>query len=122
MMLAVLLPHVYGVPSVAPLRVCVWPPSECITRISSEPSPRSGKGPDNHRMNIWEALMNYWLPDQRMVHVRELIHVILVEFRTGIDLLDLGGQPAWKVPRQVLQLDVQKGLGNRERDLHGNMV
>ena len=122
LMLAVLLPHVYGVPSAAPLRVCGWPPQDYITRICSKPAPRSGDGPDNHRMNIWEALMNHWLTDHRMVKVRELIYVILVGFRTGIDLLDLGGQPAWKVPRQVLQLDVQKGLGNRERDLHGNMV
>ena len=66
--------------------------------------------------------MNHWLRDHKMAQVKDAIYVTLVDFRTGIDLLDLGGQPAWKVPIQVLQLEIQKGLGNRERGLHGNMV
>ena len=121
-MLTVLLPHVYGVPGVAPLRVCGWPPDECLTLISSNPAPRSGQGPDNRRMNVWEALMNHWQDDNQMADLRDLLYHTLMIFRTGVDFLRLEKEPAWKVPRNVLQQELPAGLGHRQRGLHGNML
>ena len=103
LMLAVLLPHVYGVPSAGPLRVCGWPPPQSLTHISSNPQPRSGRGPDNRRMNVWEALLNHWQGDSEMAELRDLLSHTLCTFRTGVDFLAADDEPVWRLPRLVLQ-------------------
>ena len=120
LMLAVLLPHVYGVPSAGPLRVCGWPPPESLTYISL--SPQSSRGPDNRRMNVWEALLNHWQGDHAMEWHRDLLAHVLVTFRMGIDLLVGDHEPIWRLPRLVLQRDVPGAIGHKERGLHGHMV
>ena len=122
LMLAVLLPHVYGVPSAGPLRVCGWPPADSLTHISSSPTPQSSRGPDNRRMNVWEALLNHWADDNEMAELRDWLHHTLITFRTGIDLLALHHEPVWRLPRLVLQRNFPSGIGHRERGLHGHML
>ena len=119
-MLAVLLPHVYGVPGAAPLRVCGWPPPETLTHISRYS--KSGRGPDNRRMNVWEALLNYWQEKREMADLRDLLINTLVDFRVRIEHLLIAQGTVWRMPRAVLQGDVPLTLGARPRGLHGDMV
>ena len=112
LMLAVLLPHVYGVPWAGPLRVCGWPPPESLTSISL--SPQSSQGADNHRQNVWEALLNHWQGDREMEELRDLLQSTLLTFRTGVDLLVGSDEPIWRLPRIVLQSTVTPALGRRQ--------
>ena len=119
-MLAVLLPHVYGVPGVAALRVCGWPPPETLTHISQRSI--SGRGSDNRRMNVWEALLNYWYEDPQMADLRDLLLHTLCHFRVGIEHLSVANGTVWRMPRVVLQGELPLTLGARRRGLHGDMV
>ena len=120
LMLAVLLPHVYGVPGVAALRVCGWPPPETLTHISQRSI--SGRGSDNRRMNVWEALLNYWYEDPQMADLRDLLLHTLCHFRVGIEHLSVANGTVWRMPRVVLQGELPLTLGARRRGLHGDMV
>ena len=59
LMLAALFPKVYGVETAPPLRIFGTPPPQCLAVISSIRS-KSGRGADNRRHNVWEALLNHW--------------------------------------------------------------
>ena len=120
LMLAVLLPHVYGVPSSGPLRVCGWPPLECLTHISSRT--HSGSGSDKRRMNVWEALLHHWQHDTEMECVRDLLAHTLLMFREGVHVLFLGHEVVWKLPRRVLQHAVPLAIPYKQCGLHGHMV
>ena len=111
LMLAVLLPHVYGVPGAAPLRVCGWPPHESLTLISEYT--RSGRCPDNRRMDVWKALLEYWYDDLEMAELRDCLIKTILSFMVGIEHLSVANGPVWRMPRVVLQGDVPLTLGDR---------
>ena len=124
LLLAVLLPHVFGIPGAGPLRVCGWPPPVSLTNISNRPRPRSGQGPDNRRMNVWEALLNYWQSYPVMQDHRDLLLDVLVRFRVAVDVVDREWElPVWMLPRDALQArDISLPLGRRPRGSNGDMV
>ena len=124
LMLAALLPHVYGVPRAGPLRVCGWPPPDVLTNISDVVLPRSSQGPDNRRMNVWEALLNHWQDDTDMQWHRDLLYDTLIKFNTAIELVVDRDRVlrVWCLPRRSLQAHVSPGLGMRVRGMHGVLI
>ena len=59
LMLALLKPNVFGSKYIASLKVFGYPPPGTLTTITFTKG-KSGKGPDNRRMNVFEALLNAW--------------------------------------------------------------
>lgn len=59
LMLAMLLPDIFGVPGAPALRIFGSPPPATVVQISSHRS-RSSVGADNRRTNAVEGLMNHW--------------------------------------------------------------
>ena len=123
LMLAALLPRVYGIETAGPLRIFGVPPPNCLTTISSTRA-RSGKGPDNRRMNAWEALLNHWQDIPSMENLRDLLLQTLVEMNLAIELqVDPDyAKLVWQMPRPALQCSVTLPIGHRERGLFGGMA
>ena len=85
LMLAALLPRVYGIETAGPLRIFGTPPPQCLTVISSTRA-KSGRGPDNRRHNAWEALLNHWQDNPTMAYARDLLSLTLYEMTVAIEL------------------------------------
>jgi hypothetical protein len=124
LMLAALLPRVYGIETAGPLRIFGTPPPECLTVISATKA-KSGRGPDNRRHNVWEALLNHWQHEPTLRHVRDLLLETLYGMRIVIEM-DVDRENTmlvWQLPRPALQCPVSDvPVGNRERGLFGNMT
>lgn len=123
LMLAALLPRVYGIETAGPLRIFGTPPPQCLTAISSTRA-KSGRGPDNRRQNAWEALLNHWQDDPTMADVRDLLAHTLYEMTVAIELkVDPENlKLVWEMPRSALLCSVTLPVGQRERGLFGGMV
>ena len=69
LLLAMIKPHICGMPDAPVLNIFGTPPPESLTVLAEGP-PRSGKGPDNRRTNAIEALLNHWQDNARCQVVR----------------------------------------------------
>jgi hypothetical protein len=106
LMLAMLLPHIFGDPAATPLRAFGWPPPTVLIRVSSIQA-RSSEGPDNLRTNVIEGLLDWWdhstgTHAHRMAcHLREVWEL----FKVTLYLLHRGdgsGLLCWKLARAAI--------------------
>ena len=123
LMLAALFPRVYGIDTAGPLRIFGAPPPQCLAVIGSTKA-KSGKGPDNRRHNVWEALLNHWQDEATMASVRDLTAQTLYEMRVAIEMVvDRDNTKlVWELPRPALLCRAPLPVGNNERGLYGHMV
>ena len=122
-LLAMLLPEVYGIPGNAPLRIFGSPPFPALLHISNV-LPRSGRGPDNLRNNVWEALLAHWAGIDHLCNERDMLLLTLIDARLALDQFvdPQNDKLVWTLPRPMLQYDLQRALGHRARGSHGRMV
>ena len=122
-MLAALFPIVYGVETAPPLRIFGTPPPQCLAVISSMRS-KSGRGADNRRHNVWEALLNHWQDKPLHQSIRDLLSQTLLQMAVAIELVvdPYGTRLVWQLPRPALQCNVPKPLGEKQRGMHGRMT
>ena len=117
--LAAALPEIYGVPYTTPMKCFGYPLPDNLLSVSTAPQ-RSGKGVDNRRTNVWEAVLSHWQQQPHRATERDLLQAALVAMRVGVDSVDRGF--SWQVARRALQKDVTPQLGARPRASHGQMV
>ena len=123
LLLAMVFPRIYGIETAPPLRIFGSPPPDWMSHIASR-RPQSGKGVDNRRHNVWEALLDHWQDAEPMVRERDLLVRTLCGMKVAIDLVidPENIKLVWELPRQALQCSVPVTIGNRERNVHGHMV
>ena len=122
LLLAALLPRVYGIETAGPLRIFGVPPPQCLTHICSTRA-KSGKKADNRRQNVWEAMLNHWQGNTSMQELRDLLAVTLFQMHCAIDQVDPEGTKlVWELPRPALVCSVMHRISHRERRLHGHMA
>ena len=119
LLLAALLPKVYGNPALAPLKILGYPPPERYTRISDK-KPRSGchACADNRRMNVWEAILRKWEGVERLSDVRDLLLKCLIDMLKALHMsVDKDGTKlAWQVARPaIVYSSSYEPVGHRER-------
>ena len=95
LLLAMLTPNICGLQGAPTLTIFGTLPPESLTFLADGPA-RSGKGPDNRRTNIVEAILNHWQDSAEYQDVRtELLETWkVVRVATSV----LSWRREWKWP------------------------
>ena len=121
MMLAMLLPKRFGVPDALPLKCFGYPAPDALLVISAKARPKSSRGPDNRRQNVWEACEKFWFDKPHLQHVRELLQSTVCQVAFALDCEDPDHKvPVSRIIRKTLQTEVTQALGRAPRGTTGN--
>ena len=102
LLLAMLRPEVFGIPGTPALRILGWPPPARIIFVSAG-LPTSGRGIDDRRTNVVEALLPFLKLFQSGECAAEKLQDAWTLMRQRVRFLTQHSRyPVWRLPRPAL--------------------